>query len=213
MGLTGDLLLGIVMLLNFRILATSRMAVCIRTVGAQGLLLSALPLLLHSPLNWRSVVVAVAAAGVKGVAIPWLLLRALRSTHIRREMEPYVGYVASLLLCAIGTAAAVAGAARLPLANGAADSLVVAASLAMMMSGFLVLTTRHKALTQVVGYLMLENGVFVFGVMLLEAMPFMVEVGALLDILAGVLIMGIVVDHIRNEFSSLDTEQLSALRG
>jgi hydrogenase-4 component E len=65
----------------------------------------------------------------------------------------------------------------------------------------------------VVGYLVLENGVFIFGMLLLHAMPFMVEVGVLLDVFAGAFIMGIVVDHIRNEFSSVDTEQLSALKG
>jgi len=209
----GDLLLGLVMALNFRILGTTRMAVCIRTAAFQGLLVSALPLVSGGAIGWRIVAVAVAAAAIKGLAIPVLLLRALRGTRIRREMEPFVGYVPSLLLCGLATVLAVVGAARLPLAPGGTGSLVPAASIAMAATGFLVLTTRRKALTQVVGYLLLENGVFVFGVLLLEAMPFLVEVGALLDILVAVLVMGIVVDHIRNEFSSLDTEQLSALRG
>jgi hydrogenase-4 component E len=64
----------------------------------------------------------------------------------------------------------------------------------------------------VVGYLMLENGVFIFGQLLISAMPFMVEIGVLLDLFVGIFIMGIVINHIREEFSSLDTEHLASLK-
>jgi len=65
----------------------------------------------------------------------------------------------------------------------------------------------------VLGYLVLENGIFVFGTLLAEAMPLMVEAGVLLDLLVGVFIMGIVMDQIQREFSTLNTERLSALKG
>jgi hydrogenase-4 component E len=208
-----DLVLVLVLLTNFRLLGTSRLAVCIRTVAAQGVLLSLLPLLAQERIGWQAAAVALATAVVKGGVIPRLLFKALREVNIRRDIEPYVGLVTSLILCALGTAGAIAFTRNLPLAAPHAGSLVVPASLATLLSGFLVLTTRRKAITQVVGYLVLENGVFIFGLLLLDAMPFMVEVGALLDIFVGVFVMGIVVNHIRNEFSSLDTEQLSALRG
>jgi hydrogenase-4 component E len=64
----------------------------------------------------------------------------------------------------------------------------------------------------VLGYLMLENGIFIFGVLLSEAMPLMVEAGVLLDLLVGVFIMGIVMNQINREFSTLNTERLSALK-
>ena len=86
------------------------------------------------------------------------------------------------------------------------------ASLATVLTGFLVLTTRRKAITQVVGYLVLENGIFIFGLLLVEAMPFLVEIGVLLDLFVGVFVMGIIIDHINREFSSLDTEHLTSLR-
>jgi hydrogenase-4 component E len=65
---------------------------------------------------------------------------------------------------------------------------------------------------QVLGFLVLENGVYVFGLLLAEAMPLMVEAGVLLDLFAAVFVMGIVMFHINREFSSLDTEKLSALK-
>jgi hydrogenase-4 component E len=150
---------------------------------------------------------------VKAGLVPWMLRRALAEARIQREMTPFLGFVPSLLAGGAVTAAALIFAARLPLAPGHRGTLVVPASLATLAIGFLLLASRRKALVQVVGYLVLENGVFLFGMLLLEAMPFLVEIGVLLDVLAAVFIMGIVVDHIRNEFSSLDTEQLTALKG
>lgn len=207
-----DPIIAFILLTNFRVLGTSRTAVCVRAVAAQGVLLSVLPLVLHQSFTAPTLLVSVAAAVVKGFVIPAMLLRTLKAAQIR-TVEPYVGFVPSLLLGAAATAGAVVLATKLPLAPDHHSSLVVPASLATLFCGFLLLTSRKKAINQVIGFLILENGVFIFGMLLLHAMPFMVEVGVLLDVFAAVFIMGIVVDHIRNEFSTLDTEQLSALRG
>ncbi len=207
-----DFMLVLVILMNFLILGTSWMRICIRGVAVQGGLLSLLPLVVHDPRPWHALVIAIGAAVVKGVVIPGFLFKAMRDVHIRQEVEPYVGFVTSLFLCAVGTGLAILFAGSLPLAPEHVGTLLVPTSLATLLSGFLVLTTRRKAITQVVGYLMLENGIFVFGILLLEAMPFMVEVGILLDLFVGIFIMGIVINHIRQEFSSLDTERLSDLK-
>ncbi|HEX7499474.1 MAG TPA: hypothetical protein VF524_04130, partial [Polyangia bacterium] len=74
------------------------------------------------------------------------------------------------------------------------------------------LIDRRKAINQVVGYLVLENGIYIMGLTLLHAMPFMVEMGVLLDLFVGIFVMGIILNHIRREFSSLDTAHLSALK-
>ncbi len=76
----------------------------------------------------------------------------------------------------------------------------------------MLLATRRKAITQVVGYLALENGVFVMGLTLVEAMPFFVEIGVLLDLVVAIFVMGIIIEHISREFSSIDTTRLSALK-
>lgn len=90
--------------------------------------------------------------------------------------------------------------------------LYVPVALATMFTGFLLLITRRKAITQVLGYLMLENGIFIIGVLLSDALPLMVEGGVLLDLLVGVFVMGIVLNQINREFSTLNTERLSALK-
>jgi hydrogenase-4 component E len=90
--------------------------------------------------------------------------------------------------------------------------LIVPASLATVWTGFLMLTTRRKAIMQVLGYLLLENGIFLFGLLLLEAMPFLVEVGVLLDLFTGVFVMGIIIHHISREFASTSTEHLTELK-
>ena len=90
--------------------------------------------------------------------------------------------------------------------------LLIPSSLATVWAGFLMLTTRQKAIMQVLGYLLLENGIFLFGLLLLEAMPFLVEIGVLLDLFTGVFVMEIIIHHISREFASLSTEYLSELK-
>jgi len=90
--------------------------------------------------------------------------------------------------------------------------LLVPVALVTLLCGLLVLITRSKAVTQVVGYLMLENGVYLFGLTLVERISFLVEVGVLLDVFVAVFIMGIVVFHINREFDSISAENLVELR-
>jgi hydrogenase-4 component E len=80
------------------------------------------------------------------------------------------------------------------------------------MTGCLLLISRKKAISQVTGYLILENGIFIFGLLLTEAMPLMVEAGALLDLLVGIFVMGIIINQISQEFSSIDTSRLTSLK-
>jgi hydrogenase-4 component E len=86
------------------------------------------------------------------------------------------------------------------------------ASLSTLLLGLLVLVTRTKAVTQVVGYLFVENGIFLFGVSLVADMPVLVETGILLDVFVGVFVMGIVIFRISREFDHLDTQNLTALK-
>jgi len=139
-------------------------------------------------------------------------MRAMREAAIRREIEPLIGFIPTILLGALGTGLALLFARTLPLAPQHVGSLLVPASLSTVLSGFLLLITRRKAITQVVGYLILENGIFIMGLTLLDAIPFLVEIGVLLDLFVGIFVMGIIINHINREFSSLDTGRLSALK-
>jgi hydrogenase-4 component E len=205
-----EIILLLVVLTNFGVLGTTRLSTCIRAVAAQGLLLSTLPLVLPAQLSFHAIALAVGTLAVKAVILPWFLMWAIREAAVRREIEPTVGYIASLLLGALALILAFAIAARLPL-PGQHHALLVPVSLTNVMIGFTVLITRRKALTQVVGYLMLENGIYLFGLTQTESVPFLLEAGVLLDVFVGVFIMGIVVFHINREFDSLDSARLTEL--
>jgi hydrogenase-4 component E len=207
-----ETLLVFVFLLNLVALGTSRIRTVIRTVAIQGTVLGVMPLLVHETIGLRVILVSAAAIAMKGVVIPGMLHKAMRDVQIRREVEPFIGLIPSMLLGAVATGLAVALAQFLPLNQEHGAPLVVPASLATVFTGFLLLTTRLKAISQVLGYLLLENGVFIFGLLLLEAMPLLVEMGALLDLLVAIFVMGIILNHINREFSSLDTRQLSTLK-
>ncbi len=211
MNSLADQLLVLVMLINLVMLGSSRLIFSIRAVAAQGVILGILPSLVH-PLSFHLVAITASIILAKGIVIPYLIGDAVHKAHIRREVEPFIGYLPTLFLGAVCTALAFVFAARLPLAPEHRSLLVVPASIATLLTGFLILTTRRKAISQVIGYLVLENGIFVFGLLLTEAMPFMVEAGALLDLLVGIFVMGIVINQISQEFSTIDTSRLRALK-
>ncbi len=206
-----NLLLLLVILLNFFILGSSRLGACIRTAALQGSMLAGVPLLMH-PISGHTLFLAGSALTLKGLFMPWLLFRAIRQVQIRREIEPMIGYVPTLILGTMATAGAFIFSDHLPLVEAHRGSLVIPCGLATLAAGFLMLITRRKALTQALGYLVFENGVFIFGLLLTEAMPLMVEAGVLLDLLVAIFVMGIVVNQINREFSSLNVENLSSLR-
>jgi hydrogenase-4 component E len=207
-----DPLLILLVLSNLFVLGTSRLRAIINATAIQGLLLGVLTLLVHHELSVRPVLIATGAVAIKAIIIPRLLDYAMREVAIRREVEPIVGYTFSLVAGAAGTAMAVLFSGTLPLAPQHVGSLLIPTSLSTVLTGFILLTTRRKAITQVAGYLVLENGIFVMGLALIEAMPFLVEIGVLLDLVVGIFIMGIVVQQIGREFASLDTTHLSKLK-
>jgi hydrogenase-4 component E len=205
-----QLVLLLVVLSDLAVLGTTRLSSCIRGIAAQGLLLGLLPLLLASQVSIHAVSLGVGTVLVKAILLPWFLNRAIREAAVRREIEPLVGFIASQLLGALAVALAFAIASRLPM-PATQQRLLVPVSLATLMIGFIVLTTRRKALMQVVGYLILENGIYLFGLTQTESVPFLIELGVLLDVFVGVFIMGIVVFHINREFDSLDSTRLTEL--
>jgi hydrogenase-4 component E len=198
--------------LNFVALGVSRIRGVINAVALQGILLGIFPVFVHSDIGLRGLLLAGVTIGLKGFVIPGFLVHAMREANIQHEVKPVVNYMSSLLLGAVGTGLALVFSYTLPLAEEHTGMLLVPASLSTVWTGFLMLTTRRKAIMQVLGYLLLENGIFLFGLLLLEAMPFLVEVGVLLDLFTGVFVMGIIIHHINREFDSMSTEHLSELK-
>ncbi len=201
-----------VILLDLLLSVTSRLSVLIRGFAVQAAGIALLALLLDgfdSPHAW---IVAGGTLVLKAAAIPYFLNRAVIRTNARRELEPLVSYGTSLLLAALGVLLAFALASRLPMEARRAGLLIAAAAFATMVTGLLLLVTRTKALTEVVGYLVLENGIFLFGLTLLKRMPLLVEMGILLDVFVGVFVMGIVVYNIHRTFDHIDVSALTTLK-
>lgn len=206
-----QLFLFLVILSDFAVLGMSRISACIRAVALQGLLLGLLPPVLHASLSPHTMVLVVGTILVKAVVLPGFLRWAMREAAVRREVEPLIGYMTSLLAGMGALALAFLVAHVLPGNLGEAEMLIPTA-LVTVIIGLIVLITRRKAVTQVVGYLMLENGIYLFGLTQLQRVPFLVEVGVLLDVFVAVFIMGIVVFHINREFDSISATQLTDLR-
>ena len=207
-----NLLLVGVLLLNLFMLGTSRIRGLIQAAAFQGVVLGVLLLLMADSRSWNTALLAIATVVLKGSVIPRMLRRALREAQIKREIEPMIGFAPSMLLGALGTLLSIAFASGLPLAPQHQELLIVPASFSTVVTGFLLLTTRIKAITQAIGYLVLENGIFIFGMLLVDAMPFLVEVGVLLDVFVGIFVVSIIIHHIQREFASLDTRHLASLK-
>jgi len=205
-------LLVIVLMLNLFALGTSRIVSVIRTVAVQGALLSLLPLLLHQHLTLGAALTVIPTFTLKGIIIPGMMTRALRDVKIKREVESLIGLQTSVILGALATVFALLFANQLPLTAADSGELIVPTSIATLLAGFIMLTTRFKALTQIVGYLVLENGIFIFGMLLVEAMPLVVEMGVLLDLFVAVFVICIIANKINQAFSSMDTRRLVSLK-
>jgi hydrogenase-4 component E len=206
-------LVGLI-LTNLAVLGSSRLNTCIRIIALQGVALGALPALVGGGVpSLRLILLSTATMGLKGVVFPWLMLRALRVAQIRREVEPYIGYNWSALAGLLSLAAAVWLGSRLPMPDAARSSLIAPVALFMIFTGLFVIISRRKAITQILGYIILENGMYAFGVVLLEEIPVLVELGILMDAFVAVFVMGVAIYHIRREFDHVDVDQLDTLKG
>ena len=208
-----DLLLICLLLTNLVLLGSSRLLLCIRTLAVQGILLSLLPILLSGKsFSPHSLILPGATFILRGIVFPLILEKTVRLVGVKREIEPFVGFSASLILGVAALYGCLVLAGRLGLSEMFSHAFLVPLSFFMIYTGLFLLVTRKKALTQVIGYLILENGISCFGNAAALEFPWLVEAGILLDILAGVFIMGILVFHINREFDHIDTQKLSGLR-
>ncbi len=209
-----DAAIALVVLSNLRLLSTSRLVASIRTVAVQGILLGLIPLLAHAgDLSLRVVLQGGVSIITKGVVFPWLLTRAVRGADIRRELDPIVGYTPSLLIGGGLLGVALWLGWRLPLPTPIGSQFLIVASFNTIMVGLFIIVARRMAITQVLGYLAMENGIYAFGLAFAEREPLLVEMGILLDVFMAVFVMGIMIYNINREFDHIDTDRLSQLKG
>ena len=210
---TTNLILVIVVLTNLKLLGSSRLGASIRVVAVQGMVLGLLPILAHwHELSLHFALLAVGTIAIKGVVFPWFLFRAIREADIGREIEPYVGYAASLATGAVALGVSFWVCTKLPIPENIASSWLAPVSFFSIFAGLFLIVSRKRAVNQVLGFLVLENGIYTFGVGVAARTPFLVEVGVLLDVFVAVFVMGITIFHINREFDHIDTARLSVLK-
>lgn len=193
--------------------AAKRISTCVVLFAAQCAVITA-QILAVGYVHHSAEALAVAALvfAVKVVAIPYALLWIVKEIKTAREVKSSttpaqsVFIAAALILLSFFAVQPYARALRV-------DEDVLAAAIALVLSGAFLMVSRKKALMQVVGLLVLENGIFLAALITTFGMPLIIEIGIAFDLLMGVLLMGIFVFRIRDTFDHLDVSKLRRLRG
>jgi len=202
----------LLVLTDLAMLGSSRLGVYVRLAALQGVLVGVLPLLVGpGRIGLETAFVVFTTIAVKSVLFPWLMSRIMRGFEARREKEPYVGYTASLFLGVVALGVALWVSRHLPTEETGVHPYMMPAALFSIFAGLVLIVSRRKAVTQVLGYLVMENGIYVAGIVLVPDSPLFVELGVLLDLVVGVFLMGIMIFHIHREFDHIDTDQLATL--
>ena len=211
-----EIVLALFLLADLALAGSGRLKHAIRLVAAQGWAVGLLPVVLWS---WgdngcpgaRFWAIAAVNALVKGVVLPMLLSYAVRKANTRRELEPIVSFRLSQLIVFLMAVGGFVIGNLLRVHATVASELAIPVALTTMGTGLLLICARKKAITQVLGFLVLENGISVFGAGILLEYGLVVELGILLDVFALVFILGIAVFQISRTFSSTDTDRLNHL--
>ena len=155
---------------------------------------------------------------VKAILVPILLEQLVSRTGIRQEIDPVLNAPLSVVICGGLTLVGyiVAESFYRPEQTTGAASLghnTLAVAISLFLIGFFTMINRRKALTQVLGLLSLENGLFLATISLTYGMPLIVELGIFFDVLVAVLVLGILVYRIGESFESMDVSKLRRLKG
>ncbi|WP_419174817.1 hydrogenase [Desulfosediminicola sp.] len=211
-----EIILVITLLSVLLSLGSTRLMMLVKIMALQGVMVSLTPLFLksHGSLSSGAIIFFQVMILIKGLLIPGLLYMAVKRVSIKREIEPFIGYHASILvgLAIILVSVFITNHLRLSLFEG--HDMVLITAITTMASGFFLMMGRSKAITQIIGYLMLENGIYLIGTALTDHRHtiYVVEFGVLLDVLVGVMIMGVILHNINSTFEDVDTTLLGRLK-
>jgi len=208
-----NLFATLILLLSFAMISQRRIVSLINLFAMQGAALVAASVLLgyatHNPDLYVSAGLTLA---LKVVLIPWMLHRVIRRLNVRWDVETLINIPTTML---VGIALVIFSfSLALPISrlssSMAGGSLGIA--LACVLLAFMTMITRSKAVPQVIGFLSMENGLIFAATTVTNGMPMIVEFGIALDVLVGVLILGVFMFQIREKFDSLDIRNLEALK-
>jgi hydrogenase-4 component E len=189
----------------------NRMLTYLKVLAFQGVLLFVVVFLQLSEINPLNLALILLETIVfKSVAVPLFMAYVLKRNHITREAEPYLPNFVSLIITTLIVVVTIL------LANGVKDThldkIFFVVALSSLFTGLYFIATRRKIITHVIGYLVIENGVFVLSLAVGNEMPMLVNLGIMLDIFASVLILGIFLNKIGDVFKDVDVDQLSSLK-
>jgi hydrogenase-4 component E len=207
--------LGMMLLIaSFWILASPQIRTCIRAYAAHSFFLALITAVIALTNHVEHLLLpAVLTLVLKTIAIPQVFFKVIRRLGIRKEVESYVNIPFTLLLAVLLVFFSfyVTGEGKIlkPVAFGEFIPLAVST----VFFGMLMMTTRKKAINQVLGLLLIENGLFLMAITMTFGMPLLVEMGIFFDVLVAMMIMGIFVFKIRDAFESIDADDMTVLKG
>lgn len=204
-----------ILVLDIYILGTSRLSAVIYATILQGIILGILPLTVHAEDMTHHIILSVSVILSNVFLMPYLATQLIHKIHIRREVEPFIRFAPSMM---IGMTMAFIGFWIAPyfqkiLLIQDFPRMLMPAAITTTVSGFLIMASRRKAATQVLGYLVMENGIFIWGLTLLDKMALLVELGVLLGIFMTVMVMATVCYRVYCQLGNLNVDELSKLKG
>lgn len=207
-----DLAVGAVLLCAFVVLWRRGLVAIVRALTVQGIALASVSFVLgvHEH-DVEPIVVAALVLLVKGAVLPVVLLRIVRSSTETREVEPLVNVPASLLAAAGLTLLAYATTRDLVALDPTPQTRAIPIGIAVALIGFFALVTRRKAVTQIVGFLLLDNGIALVAFLATSGVPLVVELGVALDVLLAVFILQVLTTRMQSKFGAMDLDRLREL--
>jgi hydrogenase-4 component E len=189
----------------------NRIITYVRVLALQGVLLFGVTFLqLREIQTWNLVLILLETVVFKAMAVPLFLSYLIRRNKITRETEPYLPHFVSLIIVTVILVITVL------LANSIRDTyldkIFFIVSLSTLFTGLYFIASRKKIITHIMGYLMIENGVFVLSLAVGNEMPNLVNLGIMLDVFASVLILGVFLNKIGDVFKDVDVDQLTNLK-
>jgi hydrogenase-4 component E len=149
---------------------------------------------------------------LKVLLLPWILYRLIRKLDVKWEFERLINIPTTMLIGIVLVVFAFNLAVPISQLANTVTRATLGIAMASVMLSFLMMITRRKAIPQVIGFLSMENGLFFAATSATYGMPMVVELGVALDVLVGVLILGVFFFQIREQFDSLDLKHLEKLR-
>jgi hydrogenase-4 component E len=208
-----DLAAGLVLVCAFVVLWRRSLTAIIRALAAQGAGIAAVAGLLgvHGH-DTQALAAAAVVLALKAIVVPLVLSRVALSGDDAREVTPLVNVPASLVAAALLTLTAYATTTAVVAVAPTPESRAIPIGVAVVLIGLFTLATRRKAITQVVGFLLVDNGIALVAFLATAGVPLLVELGAALDLLLAVLILQVLTVRMRSKFGGLDLDQLQQLR-